>query len=141
MELNFQLAGIDEAATAFLAFLKANNAKVVALTGAMGAGKTTFTAALLRAMGSRDIANSPTYSIINQYADSSGNPVYHMDLYRLRDEEEAIQAGIEDCLYSGNLCVVEWPEKAASILPEHTIHVHLQENEDGKRILSSKTPY
>jgi len=141
MELKFELSGIDEAAAAFLAFLKGNNTKVVALTGAMGAGKTTFTAALLRAMGSRDIANSPTYSIINQYADHSGNSIYHMDLYRLRDEEEAIQAGIEDCLYSGNLCVVEWPEKAASILPEDTLFVHLQENEDGNRILSSKTSY
>jgi tRNA threonylcarbamoyladenosine biosynthesis protein TsaE len=138
MELHFQLTGIDQAAADTLRWLEEQGAKVVALNGNMGAGKTTFTAALLRAMGSSDVANSPTFSIINQYSTPSGNPVYHMDLYRIADEEEAIQAGIEECLFSGSLCVVEWPEKALSLLPDDTIFLYLQVLEDGSRILSSE---
>ncbi len=141
MELNFQLNKIDEAAETVLQWLNEQGATVIALSGGMGAGKTTFTAALLRATGSSDVAGSPTFSIINQYADAAGNAIYHMDLYRLRNEEEAIQAGIEDCLYSGNLCVVEWPEKAASLLPGNTLYLQITAKEEGTRVIAAAKTY
>jgi tRNA threonylcarbamoyladenosine biosynthesis protein TsaE len=137
MKITFQLEDIHEAAARCMDWLKNSPNRVVALYGSMGAGKTTFTAALLQAMGSTDLVNSPTFSIINQYEDANGQPVYHMDLYRLRDEEEAIQAGIEDCFYSGNYCIVEWPEKAESLLPQNTLLLNLIANGDGSRTLSA----
>jgi tRNA threonylcarbamoyladenosine biosynthesis protein TsaE len=92
----------------------------------MGTGKTTFIAALCRAKGVQSIPSSPTFSLINEYTLMSGDPIYHIDLYRLRDEEEAREAGVEDCLFSGNFCLVEWPEKAPGIFPENTLHVRIE---------------
>ena len=121
MEVNFTLEKIDFAAKQFLSIIR--NRKVIALHGAMGAGKTTFVHAVCEALGVKDTVGSPTFSIINQYQAGAGETIYHIDLYRLKDEEEAIQAGVEDCLYSGNYCFVEWPEKAADIFPDNTLHV------------------
>lgn len=126
MDLIFTLSEIDMAAQKLLSFVQASGQKVIALHGEMGAGKTTLTGALLRTLGSSDAASSPTFSIINQYALSGEKHMYHMDWYRLRDEAEAINAGVEDTLYSGMLCVVEWPEKAPALLPPDTVHVHLK---------------
>lgn len=140
MEFTFRLKDIDRAAAGIWERIKLTPAKVIALNGSMGAGKTTLTAALLKAMGSTDLVNSPTFSIINQYADAAGEPVYHMDLYRLRDEEEAIQAGIEDCFYSGHYCLVEWPGNAAGILPDDTLSLELRANADGSRTLHAPLP-
>ncbi len=98
----------------------------IAFHGPMGAGKTTFITALCKALGVVDTTGSPTYSIINQYKTAGGKIICHMDWYRLRDEEEAIAAGVEDALYSGNLCLVEWPEKAEMLLPADTLHVTIE---------------
>ncbi len=136
MQWSFYHKELDQTAGEVWSWLQVQACRVVALYGEMGAGKTTFTAALLRAMGSADVANSPTFSIINHYKTFQGETVYHMDWYRLRDEEEAIQAGVEDALYSGNWCVVEWPEKAAMLLPEAVFHFRLEVAEDGKRSLT-----
>ena len=74
-------------------------------------------------MGVTDVVTSPTFSIINQYKTKDGQTVYHMDLYRIKDENEAINAGVEDCLYSGNTCLVEWPEKAPRVFSRmNTLH-------------------
>jgi tRNA threonylcarbamoyladenosine biosynthesis protein TsaE len=101
--------------------------KVWAFYAEMGAGKTTFIHALCEVLNVTSTIGSPTYSIINEYISATEGIIYHMDLFRLKDEEEALQAGVEDCLYSGNLCLVEWPEKAPGLLPaEHlkiSIHV------------------
>jgi tRNA threonylcarbamoyladenosine biosynthesis protein TsaE len=78
--------------------------------------------------------SSPTFSIINEYS-YDGGTVYHIDLYRLKDEEEAIRAGVEDCLYSGNICLVEWPERAAAIFPAHTVHVYLDAADEQTRLM------
>ena len=102
---------------------------VLAFHGQMGAGKTTFIHALCDAKGVGDVVGSPTFSLINEYqydCEGTRRILFHMDLYRLKSEEEARQAGIEDCLYSGYTCLVEWPEKAPSLFPEHTIHVQIE---------------
>ena len=133
MEVNFSLNQIDAAAKALIA--QTGKQKVLAFHGEMGAGKTTFITALCRAMQVEDIVSSPTFSIINQYRTSQGQSVYHMDLYRIKDENEAINAGVEDCLYSGNICLVEWPDKAAGILPDDTLHIYITSIADNTRKL------
>jgi len=121
MELNFSLEEIPGAAEKFLS--ASAGYKVFAFHGEMGSGKTTFIHALCEAMDIKDTISSPTFSIINQYRTAGGQTVYHMDLYRIKDENEAINAGVEDCLYSGNTCFVEWPEKAPGIFPDDTLQV------------------
>lgn len=133
MELYFTLQTIAETAAQFIT-LAANN-KVIALHGEMGAGKTTFVDALCHALGVNDQVSSPTYTIINQYQTGNGEIIYHLDLYRLRNEEEAIQAGAEDCLYTGSWCFVEWPEKAPGIFPDNTLHITLSTVEINRRKL------
>lgn len=123
MELFFTLADIEAAASRFLVETKGRT--VFALHGEMGAGKTTFVHALCHVMGVKDTVSSPTFSIINEYKTGAGARLYHMDLYRISDENEAITAGVEDCLYSGDTCLVEWPEKAPGIFPPDTVHVSI----------------
>jgi tRNA threonylcarbamoyladenosine biosynthesis protein TsaE len=100
--------------------------KVWAFHAPMGAGKTTFIHALCEELGVHTAISSPTFAIINEYSSTEAGPVYHMDWYRLKDEDEAINAGVEDCLNSGNLCLVEWPDKAPGILPDNTFHVNIE---------------
>lgn len=133
MEVNFTLDEIKDTATALLK--KANTNKVFAFHGEMGAGKTTFIHALCEAMGVTDTISSPTFSIINQYKSADGQTIYHMDLYRIKDEEEAMNTGVEDCLYSGNICLVEWPEKAPGVFPEDTLHIAISSLGDNTRKL------
>ena len=133
MEVNFTLEQIQNAAIKLLSV--SPNYKVYALHGEMGAGKTTFIHALCEAMGVKDVVTSPTFSIINQYKTAKGETIYHMDLYRIKDENEAINAGIEDCLYSGNTCLVEWPEKAPGVLPDETLHITITSVDDNTRKL------
>lgn len=99
--------------------------KVFAFQAEMGAGKTTFIHALCDVIKVISHVSSPTFSIINEYSSEDG-AVYHIDLYRLKGEEEAIRAGVEDCLYSGSICLVEWAERAPAIFPEGTVHVYLE---------------
>lgn len=126
MEWIFSLNNIHEVAKQF--WITAGEKKVFAFHGEMGVGKTTFIHALCEAKEVMDVVGSPTFSIINEYAyecEGTKRVLFHMDLYRLKDEEEALQAGIEDALFSGNICLVEWPEKAAGIFPDNTVHVFL----------------
>jgi tRNA threonylcarbamoyladenosine biosynthesis protein TsaE len=114
---------------AILFWQQVNDAKLFAFHGAMGAGKTTIITALCRQKGVRDVISSPTFSIINEYRfseDGEEKKIYHLDLYRLNSMEEIIQAGVEDCIYSGAICFVEWPEKASPFLTENTIHVFIE---------------
>ena len=106
----------------------------------MGAGKTTFIHALCDAKGVKDRVSSPTFSLINEYEYDAGEnqpkkKIYHIDLYRLRDEEEARQAGIEDCLDGGQICLVEWPEKAPDLFPPDTFHVTIEVIDEQTRSL------
>lgn len=106
-----------------------DNATVLAFHGNMGAGKTTFIHALCEVKNVRDAVTSPTFSIINEYLfveNGSTKRIYHIDLYRIKDAGEALQAGIEDCLYSGEICLAEWPEKAPSLFPDNTMHIYIE---------------
>ena len=132
MQLSFTLDTIQEAAAAF--WQQLGNRKVVALHGQMGAGKTTFVHALCDVKGVTSTVGSPTFSIINEYAYPAGQ-LFHIDLYRLKDEEEAIRAGVEDCLYSGNICFVEWPERAEGIFPDDAVQLHISATGPETRIL------
>ncbi len=122
MEWIFTLEDIMETALAFRQRYAA--CRVFAFHAPMGAGKTTFIHALCRAMQVSSAVSSPTFSIINEYAGPEGI-VYHLDLYRLQGEEEAIRAGVEDCLYSGHTCLAEWPERAPALFPDDSLHVYL----------------
>lgn len=127
MEWILTLENIKETAAAFWNAVETQ--KVFAFHGAMGTGKTTFIHALCNAKGVKDVVSSPTFPIINEYKyDCEGTMklLFHMDLYRLKGEEEAIRAGVEDCLFSGFICLVEWPEKASGIFPDNTVHVYLE---------------
>jgi tRNA threonylcarbamoyladenosine biosynthesis protein TsaE len=121
MEFTFNLREIKQVAQNLYAIGK--NRKVWAVHGEMGAGKTTFIHALCENLGVESAIGSPTYSIINEYKSSVAGTIFHMDWYRLKDEDEALQAGVEDCLLSGNLCLVEWPERAAVLLPDDCFHI------------------
>jgi tRNA threonylcarbamoyladenosine biosynthesis protein TsaE len=127
MEWEFSLHEIEKTAKSFWA--AAGNARVIAFHGEMGAGKTTFIHALCDVKKVKDRVGSPTFALIHEYRCANNGPekiIYHIDLYRLSDEAEAIAAGIEDCLYSPHICLVEWPEKIQALLPEGTLHAYLQ---------------
>lgn len=113
--------------------------KVWAFYAAMGTGKTTFIHALCEHLGVKSAISSPTFAIINEYDSPVTGTIYHMDWYRLKDEEEAINAGVEDSLLSGKLCLIEWPEKAAGLLPDDTLHVNIEIlDEKTRRIFTGK---
>lgn len=127
MQAEFTLDTIHEVAKQCWEWLGEN--PVVALYGDMGAGKTTFVHALCDVKKVMDTVSSPTFSIINEYRykeNGKTKAMYHLDLYRLNSEEEAIRAGVEDCLYSGQACLVEWPERAPQLFPENCWHLHIQ---------------
>ena len=110
------------------------NKKIYAFHGSMGAGKTCFIHALCAVKNVKENVSSPTFSIINEYS-YPGGILYHLDLYRLKDGREAIRAGVEDCLYSGEICLVEWPERAAGIFPEDTLEIFLDIRDENTRII------
>lgn len=98
---------------------------VVALRGEMGAGKTTLVRALAEVMGVTDQVTSPTFALVNQYEGGQGERLYHFDFYRIDDVREAYDLGYEEYFYSGDLCLVEWPEKVEPLLPEELVEVHI----------------
>lgn len=106
--------------------------RVVTLQGELGAGKTTLVRECCLQYGIADTVSSPTFSIVNEYHGSRGI-VYHIDLYRLEDEEEAMRAGVEEYLFGGSLCMVEWPQRASGLLPEKRLEVHLSVIDQGHR--------
>jgi tRNA threonylcarbamoyladenosine biosynthesis protein TsaE len=139
VDLIFTLDKINTAAQQF--FRIAGDRKVFAFHGEMGAGKTTFIHALCDAKGVNDAVGSPTFSIINEYeylCEGTKRLIFHIDLYRLKDEAEAINAGVEDCLYSGNICFVEWPDKAPGLFDSDTMHVMISADDSETRRITIK---
>lgn len=127
MVMQISLDQLNEFAARF--WKEAGSARVFAFHGPMGAGKTTTIAALCRYKGVTDALGSPTFSIINEYAyaeEGKAKKIFHIDLYRLKDDEEVVQTGVEDCVYSGDICFVEWPEKAPYLFDENALHVVIE---------------
>ena len=126
--------GVEVTATDILD--KCGSARVFAFDGKMGAGKTTFIKHLCETMGTEDVVNSPTFAIVNVYEVASGEEVYHFDCYRIKDIREAMDFGAEEYLYSGNYCFIEWAEMIEPLLPEDTVWVKIEVEENGERTLS-----
>lgn len=122
---------LDRAAGEFLE--KTDGYNLIAFFAPMGAGKTTFTTAICRRLGVRDAVCSPTFTIVNEYVTAKGDPVYHFDFYRINKLQEAVDIGLDDYLYSGHLCLMEWPENVEELLPEETLRVGIRVNEDLSR--------
>jgi tRNA threonylcarbamoyladenosine biosynthesis protein TsaE len=99
---------------------------VVAFHGEMGAGKTTLISAMLAQMGSTDCVTSPTFALVNQYRTREQRTVYHFDFYRINRIEEAYDFGYEEYFYSGNLCLVEWPERVEELLPDDVANLYIR---------------
>ncbi|MBQ5972525.1 MAG: tRNA (adenosine(37)-N6)-threonylcarbamoyltransferase complex ATPase subunit type 1 TsaE [Prevotella sp.] len=129
------LESINDAAQAFLAAIGSH--RIIAFYGKMGAGKTTFIKAICEELGTDDVVTSPTFAIVNEY--QTANPqyptVFHFDFYRIHKLEEVYDMGYEDYFYSGNLCLIEWPELIEDLLPDDTLCVTININDDGTRSL------
>ncbi|MBQ3606878.1 MAG: tRNA (adenosine(37)-N6)-threonylcarbamoyltransferase complex ATPase subunit type 1 TsaE [Bacteroidales bacterium] len=126
-------ADLDRAAAEFLE--KIGDRTLVAFFAPMGAGKTTFTTAICKALGVTDPVGSPTFAIVNEYMRADGDPMYHFDFYRINKLQEAVEIGLYDYLDSGFLCIMEWPENIEDLLPEETLKVYFTINPDQSRTL------
>lgn len=118
-------ADLKQIADAILNF--ANPVKVWIFNGDMGAGKTTLIKAVCSCLGVSDIVTSPTFSLVNEYEDQNGDPVFHFDFYRINDEKEALDIGIEEYFYSESYCFIEWPSKIPNLIPEEHLEISISE--------------
>ena len=134
--MEIRIKSIDEIDSAAKKFVdEMGNNRVFAFYGKMGAGKTTFIKAVCENLGVEDVINSPTFAIVNEYADGNDEPIYHFDFYRIKKEQEVLDIGYEDYVYSGNICFMEWPELIEGLLPADVVKVTIQEEEDGGRTI------
>lgn len=131
------LAAIDDLAQEILQYFE--QYKVFTLVGDLGAGKTTLTQAFCRYLKVEDEVLSPTYTLINEYQISTGGNVFHADLYRINTLEEAIDTGIEDYLFSGYYCFIEWPQLITTILPFKFVNLEIKNLTNGSRTIIATT--
>ncbi len=130
------LAAFERSAADFAATLRAGDA--VALEGDLGAGKTTFVAAVARALGNADEVASPTFIFRHRYAGAP--PIEHLDLYRIEDPAEAVELGLEDAFSADAITFVEWPSRLPGLLPAHAIRIRIEGSGDGPRVLAIERP-
>lgn len=129
-----QLTNIERIARQFVE--EQSDGRVFAFYGQMGAGKTTFIAAVCKALGIEEPVNSPTFAIVNEYVADNGETVYHFDCYRLNTLRDALNIGIEEYFASGNICFIEWAENIEDLLPVDTVRVNIVVEDDGSREVS-----
>lgn len=132
MEITFSLDEINAVATTIL---KQNPNKVILLEGEMGVGKTTLIKNIVKALGVEENASSPTFSLVNEYQTIEEKVVYHFDFYRIKNETEALDMGIDDYLYSGNWCFIEWAENIPNLIPDKHSKICITSDLSGKRFL------
>lgn len=125
------LSELPKVAEAVLGELRGRS--VVLFRGPMGAGKTTLISRIAAALGAEDTVTSPTFALVNQYEGEGGRRIYHFDFYRINNVEEALDLGYEEYFYSGEFCLVEWPEKIEPLLPEDAMTVTITVGEDEHR--------
>ncbi|WP_432710109.1 tRNA (adenosine(37)-N6)-threonylcarbamoyltransferase complex ATPase subunit type 1 TsaE [Pedobacter sp.] len=128
------LHDLKEAAHQLLDF--AGEEKIFVFEGGMGAGKTTFIKEICLALGITDLVSSPTFSIVNEYLTSNKEAVYHFDFYRIKDLQEAYDIGYEEYFFSGQICLIEWPEKIEPLLPENYIKIKIEPIDEERREIS-----
>jgi len=140
MKQEFTITNLQELSTVALAIKElCNTHNVFVVNGEMGAGKTTLIAKVCTLLNIQDEPSSPTYSIVNTYLSSSYGTINHFDFYRLEDENEAIESGLDEPLYDGSICFIEWAEKVENLLPENYVEVNIviQENNHRKITITS----
>ena len=133
MTITFSIEQLAEVAQQIL---DQNPNKVILFNGDMGVGKTTLIKQLCKTLGVNDATSSPTFSLVNEYQTDNNQTVYHFDFYRLNKETEALDMGVDDYLYSGNWCFIEWSEKIPSLIPEEHSVISIELLSDGKRHLT-----
>ena len=109
--------------------------KIWLLMGRMGAGKTTFSKALCAELGVIDLVQSPTFSLVNEYETDREETIYHFDFYRIEQVEEAQNIGVEEYFYSGNLCLIEWPENISELIPDEYLKIEIEVQGDESRMI------
>ncbi len=130
------LADLEAAAQQIIKY--SGNCKCLVFYGEMGVGKTTLIKRICKELDVLDRVSSPTYSLVNEYVTATGEAVYHFDFYRIKSEEEAMDIGIEEYFYSGDYCLIEWPDKISSLLPNKRIEVYLSIEKE-ERIINLKS--
>lgn len=136
MDRNYGLEELPEIAKELAATVPG---KILLFYGDMGVGKTTLIKELCKTLGVNDVTHSPTFSLVNEYHSQSGELIYHFDFYRIEEEEEAYDMGVEDYFYSDAWCFIEWPENIKNLLPLDSVAVHLSQLENGQRNIQLKT--
>ena len=135
--MEIKIENIEDIASAARKFVDEMGENCVfAFYGKMGAGKTTFIKSICEALGVKDVVTSPTFALVNEYADAEGQPVYHFDFYRIKNLREAYDMGCEEYFYSGYPCFIEWPELVEELLPDDTVKVNIEVLENESRIVT-----
>jgi tRNA threonylcarbamoyladenosine biosynthesis protein TsaE len=115
--------------------IKSAKHKVLLFYGEMGVGKTTLIKEIVRQLGSSDTVSSPTFSLVNEYHTANGEKVYHFDFYRINNENEALDIGIEEYFYSDCWCLVEWPNKVGNLVPLSSVTITITSDRDQLRTI------
>lgn len=135
MNKNYNLNQVTNISKELLQLVKS---KILLFYGEMGSGKTTLIKEIVKQLGVVDNVSSPTFSLVNEYHTQNNEKIYHFDFYRIENEEEAYDIGIEEYFYNENWCLIEWPQKIENLLPLESVAIHLTINNNNSRNIQIK---